>query len=349
MKWKTLIGLLVSLVLLPLSSACGASDQSTYAWIDVPINGLTLPPGVEVNIEGHASHPGGIARVEIWIEGSLVFTIENPNTNKGLASFAYTWLPPSPGQYTIQVQAFGADGTASSADTTIIYIGGTSDRPVPVISPTPAPTDVTLTPTNTFTPTSTPAGAVVQLWAEPPEINAGACTTIRWHVENANRVVFGGADQPFDGSYKDCLCGNQRYSLTVIHLDGTEEKRTLDILVNGSCETPTSPPPPADTTAPPAPMPVVPDNGLTLSCRASQSLAWLPVNDPSGISQYQVEVQRHAGDNNWQSVGSMSISDKTTSSSVECGWYYRWRVRAVDGSGNVGGWSGWWQFSITLT
>ena len=193
----------------------------------------------------------------------------------------------------------------------------------------------------------------IQFWAEPPEIQAGACTTIRWHAENVQSVVFGGLDQPFDGSYGDCLCGNQRYTLTVTHLDGTEEKRTVDISVTGSCEEATEPPPEpeVDTEPPDAPSPAVPDNGLTLSCRGSQNLVWLPVEDKSGIAEYQVEVQRHSGDNNWQAApgGSISVSDKTTSIPVECGWYYRWRVRAVDGAGNVSSWSGWWQFAITLS
>ena len=201
----------------------------------------------------------------------------------------------------------------------------------------------------TVTPVPTPV-ANIQFWADPPEIQAGACTTIRWHAENVQGVVFGGIKQPLDGSYQDCLCSNQRYTLTVTHLDGTEEKRTVDISVTGECVTPTSPPP-QDTTPPPAPSPVVPQNGLTIACKGSQSLAWLPVDDPSGIAGYQVEVQRHSGDNNWQAApgGSISVSDKTTSIPVECGWYYRWRVRATDGVGNVGSWSGWSQFTITLT
>jgi hypothetical protein len=95
----------------------------------------------------------------------------------------------------------------------------------------------------------------------------------------------------------------------------------------------------------------VPANGLSIACKAAQSLVWLPVNDPSGISTYQVEVQRHAGDNNWQAApgGDISLTDKTTSVPIECGWYYRWRVRAVDGVGNVGEWSGWSNFAITLS
>jgi hypothetical protein len=75
------------------------------------------------------------------------------------------------------------------------------------------------------------------------------------------------------------------------------------------------------------------------------------VSDKSGISQYQVSVQRHSGDNNWKDIpGSVfsGISGKKKSVSVECGWYYRWRVLAVDGAGNTGPWSGWWAFTIIL-
>jgi hypothetical protein len=42
------------------------------------------------------------------------------------------------------------------------------------------------------------------------------------------------------------------------------------------------------------------------------------------------------------------IKDKKTTIPVECGWYYRWKVRAIDGKGNIGPWSGWSRFSITL-
>lgn len=211
--------------------------------------------------------------------------------------------------------------------------------------------------TVTETPTPTPPPAlepIIQFWAEPTQIQAGACTTIKWHVENVQSITFGGVQQDFDGSYKDCLCKSERYSLTVTSLDGTQEKRTVDISVSGVCETPTpednNPPPAADTTPPPTPELVVPGNGLTLSCRGSQSMAWLPVSDPSGITRYEVQIERHAGDGSWQTVsGSLfSINDKTMSIPVECGWTYRWRVHAVDGAGNIGGWSGWFQYTVTL-
>jgi len=42
------------------------------------------------------------------------------------------------------------------------------------------------------------------------------------------------------------------------------------------------------------------------------------------------------------------MGDKQMNLSVECGWYYRFRVRAIDGVGNVGAWSGCSTFSIAL-
>jgi hypothetical protein len=173
---------------------------------------------------------------------------------------------------------------------------------------------------------------------------------MRWHAENVQKVIFGGIEQPFDGSYKDCLCEDERYTLTVVNQEGVEEKYRVEIAVNGSCIAP-EPPKPVDSDGPPAPAPAVPANGLTVECKASQSLVWMPVEDQSGVARYQVQVQRQAGDGNWQAApgGEQNVNDKTTSVRVECGWYYRWRVRAVDGAGNVGDWSGWSTFAVPLT
>ncbi|MBM3499084.1 MAG: hypothetical protein FJX74_10490 [Armatimonadetes bacterium] len=132
------------------------------------------------------------------------------------------------------------------------------------------------------------------------------------------------------------------------NLDGTEQRRRVTIPVTGECVTPMPPP---DNSAPAAPGLAAPSDGLSIACKSSQNLVWLPVDDPSGIAQYHLQVQRHSGDNNWQDIPGSAftgIVDKQKSVSVECGWYYRWRGRAVDGAGNLGPWSGWWDFIITL-
>lgn len=365
---RAAIGVLATAGFLLASCNLPASTAATV-WLDVPTDGLTFPKVQEIKIEGHASGAGGVSRVEIWINGTLLTTIDRPPMEGELAAFHTAWAPTSEGVYTIQVMAFSVDGVASPPDSAVVTFGG--ETPTIVAGcPSPVgggPTPVSCEPTAVAcpspvgggpTPESCPAGPVIEFWAEPPEIRAGECTDIRWHAENVEAVVFGGISQPLDGSYDACLCENERYTLRVMLLDGTEEQRTVDVAVSGSCETPvpvgTTPPPPAevgDTTPPPTPEPAVPANGLTLGCRSSQNLAWLPVSDDSGIAEYRVQVQRHGGDNNWQDVpGSVfaGIGGKESSVEVECGWYYRWRVRAVDGAGNVGSWSGWSEFAITL-
>lgn len=86
-----------------------------------------------------------------------------------------------------------------------------------------------------------------------------------------------------------------------------------------------------------------------LSCRSSQTLVWVPVSDPSGISGYYVKLELQVTPGNWQSVGGWGpVSGKQVDVSVQCGVYYRWTVRAQDGAGNYSDWSEWSHFGIVL-
>jgi hypothetical protein len=423
-----------------LAACGGAVPTGTFVWIDVPLDGLVLPEG-PILLEGHASNPGGVESVEVWVNGELETTVESLTSEGGLARFHYEWTPPGPGEYIFLAVAYSAGGEASEPDSARVVVGEPVEELADIafasveievageldgvvicnaavsftnagdaavegdfdvsfsVDDLPAETLVvgaglpvgdagelvfafpysgehavgvvldageSVVESNegnnvyegslrcgeeaeTEEPaTETPElEAVVQFWAEPEEIDAGSCTVLKWHVENVESVVFGNLDQPLDGEYHACLCEGARYTLRVTHTDGTEEKFPLDVTVTGTCATPTV----EDTTPPPIPSPSVPANGLELSCRPSQTLTWLTVDDPSGIAQYQVQVERHSGDNNWQAVPGSTftgISGKTKDISVECGWYYRWRVRAIDGAGNTSAWSGWWTFIITL-
>lgn len=297
-------------------------------WIDVPVDGLLFPTVQSINIEGHAASPEGIASIEIWIDGVLLTEISDPPMEGTIAHFEISWTPSSEGTYMIQAVATSKDGALSEMDRTTVTFGG--DTPTLVITDTPTPV----------------SDGQVQFYADPPEISAGDCVDLFWNAEEVQTVIFGGLEQPHSGSYHACLCETTRYTLTVTHLDDSEEQFRVEVPVTGSCITPTV----EDVTPPPAPTLVVPESGLTLSCRSSQTLTWLPVDDESGIDYYQVEAQTHSGDNNWSPIGGspFTVYDKTTNVPVDCGWYYRWRVRAVDGAGNVGSWSGWSTFTITL-
>ena len=110
--------------------------------------------------------------------------------------------------------------------------------------------------------------------------------------------------------------------------------------------TPTTTPP--DTTAPPVPTPVVPADDLVISCRSTQTLAWLPVSDPSGV-RYDVRLERQVTAAKWDPVRSwVSVAGKQLTAEVQCGVIYRWAVRARDLSGNSSAWSSWSSFSVDL-
>lgn len=335
------IYLAVSWLIFTLLAACSptGSTNLSYAWIDVPINGLKIPVNTIIQIEGHAANPGGVQHVELYVNEEQIAILENLTQDEGLARFDFQWLPPSAGEYLIQAVAFDSEGSSGEPDQALVIVGEAEIAEAEMIEgPTP----------------TTPPDVVINFWAEPAEIKAGDCTKIKWHVENVQQVVFGGNDQQFDGSFGACLCDDELYTLQTTLNDGSEDVRQVTVKVTGSCETPEpeeEPPPPVDTTAPPVPTRVVPANGSEISCKSYQILNWLPVTDPSGIDGYYVQVQRHSGDKNWSDV-SGSVFNITTGKSVEisveCGWYYRWRIRAKDGANNVSSWSGWWTFTIIL-
>ena len=337
--------LLLFIFLTLFVSACNGLGPTggTFVWIDVPVDGLTVLLGEAVNIEGHAANPEGVTQVEIWVEGELLFTIDAPTIEGGLTRFSESWLPPGEGEYTIQAVALAGDGSASQPDSARVIVVGE------IVEDPPEEEEVVEFPDLDATPTPTlvdDTGPVVEFWADTTEIAAGGCFTLYWHVENVASVIFGGIEREFDGSYKDCICETLTYPLTVNFLDGTQEKFRITIYVTGTCEE-SKPEPEVDDKKPPAPTQTAPANGSTLTCQSFVTLFWTAVSDKSGIASYEVQAQRHSGDSNWATApGSpwTGLGNTNHTISIECGWTYRWRVRAIDGAGNIGPWSSWWTF-----
>lgn len=357
-------GRVLFICLVFLLAGCEQTLTRHSVWIDVPLHNKSIPFGEPLHIEGHAADTTDVEEVQLWINDALLETISVMPTGDHLYHFEYDWVPPSAGEYELKVVSINQTGEASRPDTVHFVVGLFEtavmkvDEPSqdPKITTEPSLTENVINPSVTPEPSPTP-DAVVQFYAEPDTIPAGQCSILHWHVENVARVIFGGNEQNFDGQFQACLCETQYYPLTVIYLDGREVKHTIGVEVTGSCETPTvveiTPSPTiSDTTPPPAPLLLKPVDGVSLSCTASTTLLWEAVSDPSGINQYQVDIQRHSGDLNWQSLSGSpfgGLAATQYSVSVECGWAYRWRVRAVDWAGNFGSWSEWFNFTIPLS
>jgi hypothetical protein len=79
------------------------------------------------------------------------------------------------------------------------------------------------------------------------------------------------------------------------------------------------------------------------------AFGWKIVPDPDGIVEYQVEVERAPLGVEWEPLdGSPWTGVTVTALAIDarCGYYYRWRVRAVDGAGNVGPFTDWFTFNM---
>jgi len=128
------------LIILLLASCTGSAPSGeTYVWLDVPVDRSVLPEVQPVKIEGHATSPGGISRVEILVNGALLTTLDNPPAEGVLASFHTEWTASEPGEYTLQAVAYGANGLASQPDVTHIRFGGAAPGAAPSATPTLPP------------------------------------------------------------------------------------------------------------------------------------------------------------------------------------------------------------------
>ena len=321
-------------------SGCGAvTPGGLYVWIDVPQDGVSFAALQPVIVKGHATGRGEITNIELYVEGELWRSVDDPEIVDDLARFEFEWLPPELGAYTLEAIVYDTEGNASQRDQTTIFFGLT---PTPVVILPPV---ISITPTLTDTPTPVPpAEASVQFWADPGTIDAGDCTDIHWIAENVQRVELGGIEQPLEGVFEVCLCEGETYSLHVTYLDDSKEIFVVNIDVVGSCEE-------EDNDPPPAPIQSSPIDGDDLACiQSSINFVWSPVSDESGISEYQLEVARHWDGKTWIQVpGSVFTGITTTSKNVPIDCHeYRWRVRAVDGAGNPGPWSSWWYITKGL-
>jgi parallel beta-helix repeat protein len=99
-----------------------------------------------------------------------------------------------------------------------------------------------------------------------------------------------------------------------------------------------------DVTAPPAPSLRSPVNG-TITNNNTPSFVWDVVTDPSGLT-YDLQLDNDP-DFTSPEINQTGLTDNTYTPIAELfDENYSWRVRAVDGAGNVGQWSVVWTFLI---
>ncbi len=131
-------------------------NQAPASYSEVQINQSII-------VQATASDPGGVNRMELWINDRKVDQVVSQLAqNVPSMTAAFQWAAATPGTYLIEIRAYNQAGVSSSITVTNLTAVGIQDTPTPLPAATSAPTVTPLPPppTPTFTPlpppTSTP-------------------------------------------------------------------------------------------------------------------------------------------------------------------------------------------------
>ena len=250
-----------------------------------------------------------------------------------------------------------------------------------ILNPTPIPMP-TFAPPPTFTPVPPRPEVQIEFVAERTRLEPGECTILRWQVVGGFGVTLNGQSVNRTGEMRVCPKESMTYELAVDAGDSvkrhtivisvapiaapeptrtftptpTRTPTSLQILTPFIImPTPTFTPtftrtPTPDTQGPPAPTAVSPSGGTLVSCSGTHPLTWSSVSDPAGILRYEWVLERSTSGASgpYSSLVSGNTTSLSATPAMPCGWWYRWRVRAVDRLGNLGAYSAYAYFSIGI-
>jgi hypothetical protein len=369
---------ILPLVLLGLTAgllSCAPVESGPRVWIDFPLEGSQFFPETTVSVTCHAFAREGVAEVQLAVNGEPYRVVAPAQPGEQFVEISMEWLAAESGDYVLSVTAFDVSGAAANPDSVTVTVVGETPRlvisptaigtgvprtgtPLPPVETPPPATATVVAPTSTVPPTGSPAPptatprpptatppppTIVSFEASPPSVSAGECTTLGWAVEGAVSAVWLDGDGVGDhDSRQRCPDATTTYTL-LAEGPGGEDTATVRVKVTA----PPSPTPTADTQGPAAPGGMTPTGGEKQGC-GTVSLRWNPVSDPSGINTYYVKVEKASG--TYKSGAWTTTETELTipAAWLECGHQYRWAVRAEDGVGNVGPWSAWAEFAVTI-
>lgn len=127
---KALVIVLMLAVLACNAQFAGGGPLSIQ--ITSPAAGSTLAVDQPVTVACSAADNsgGGVARVELFVNGTLTATQQAPGGAQASFDTSFTWQPTTEGETQIMVIAYRADGTASApANITVNVVGMTSESP----------------------------------------------------------------------------------------------------------------------------------------------------------------------------------------------------------------------------
>jgi len=210
--------MLLALIGLALASCATQAASGPRAWIDAPQHDSTHPVS-PLEIVVHAADPGGVAMVEVSIDGEVFVRRAPEDTTSPLTTFRINWDPQRGGEVVLSARAYSHAGIWGSATTnTVTLTSPAVANALPAVQQRPAATAraqstlarPTRTPLPRLLPTPTPAAACTNAarfiadvnFPDDTQVSPGQGFTKIWRLRNAGtctwneqyKAVFVGGD-----------------------------------------------------------------------------------------------------------------------------------------------------------
>ena len=137
-----LLPLLFCVAMIFAATACEPQPTGPRAWIDVPLDGSTVPAGTPVPVVSHAYAPEGVAEVLLSVNGEAYRRSPPAQPEATFSKISMEWMPQQAGDYILQVKAYSKNGQASNPATARVKVlAKTTTTPIrPLVAATPTPT-----------------------------------------------------------------------------------------------------------------------------------------------------------------------------------------------------------------
>ena len=342
---------LISLVLMLALTSCNFNALSNQAGsatgivLYEPADGAHYQIGDLVKARSLLRAADGVQRIELLVNGS-VYRTEHPNPQLSAGTLLQPWQATEAGSYTLQTRMTTNSGVVLESAVITVHVGAIENTPA-----TPPSTGIP-TLTETLTPTLTPSITPTPTLG-PPMATANTSANCRYGPGDVYDVI-----SYLLNEQSSLIVGrNAQLNWWVIQrVDGNGTCWVWDGVVTVSGDTsnvPIWPDPPTPTPSPtltPIPQPLTAPSPTsptgTLKCAdvtGGATLTWSAISHSNGIDHYEWELSGPTS----ETGSAPNTQTQANTLGLYCsGANYQWRVRAVDGKGNVGPWSGYAVFNI---
>jgi hypothetical protein len=110
--------------------------------ITAPAEGQQVQQGEQLVVSSVTTDARGVLRVELWVDGALIHTVDNPSPAPDIPFFAQqTWRATTPGSHSLMVIAYNSASVVSSPALANVTVTSAEPTPTPppALPPSPGP------------------------------------------------------------------------------------------------------------------------------------------------------------------------------------------------------------------